>query len=48
MGVVGINDQIVIITKLIVLPVISGIEAAMKRRIHSDTKHILSPPTARM
>jgi osmotically-inducible protein OsmY len=39
-GVTGVSDQIVIKPKATVLPIKSDIEAALKRRIHSDAKHI--------
>jgi osmotically-inducible protein OsmY len=39
-GVTGVSDQIVIKPHATVLPVKSDIEAALKRRIHSDAKHI--------
>jgi osmotically-inducible protein OsmY len=40
MGVTGVSDQIVLKPKVAVMPVKSDIEAALKRRIHSDAKHI--------
>jgi osmotically-inducible protein OsmY len=40
MGVVGLSDQIVIKPNADVKPIKSEIEAALKRRIHSDAKHI--------
>jgi osmotically-inducible protein OsmY len=39
-GVTGVSDQIVIKPRATVLPIKSDIEAALKRRIHSDAKHI--------
>lgn len=39
-GVTGVSDQIVIKPQATVLPVKSDIEAALKRRIHSDARHI--------
>jgi len=40
MGVTGVSDQIVLKPKASVLPVKSDIEAALRRQIHSDAKHI--------
>ena len=40
MGVVGISNQIVLKPAAVLTPVRSEIEAALKRRIHSDARHI--------
>ena len=41
MGVVGISNQIVLKPAAVPTPVKSEIEAALKRRIHSDARHIV-------
>jgi osmotically-inducible protein OsmY len=40
MGVIGISNQIVLNPVASILPVKADIEAALKRRIHSDARHI--------
>lgn len=40
MGVIGISNQIVLKSSAALKPVKSEIEAALKRRIHSDSRHI--------
>jgi osmotically-inducible protein OsmY len=40
MGVIGISNQIVLNPVASILPVTADIEAALKRRIHSDARHI--------
>jgi len=40
MGVTGVSDQIVLKPSTTAKPAKSGIEAALKRRIHGDAKHI--------